>query len=75
VLHLVAAPAELDVLDQWTPIATRSRTDRGRWQTLEGAPLSLKRALKLRDAGQLMQALRLDDQTETVMVRRPASNR
>jgi hypothetical protein len=62
-----------DVLDLsvWTAIASRPRLERGKWRPVENAPLSLKQAQRLREAGRLVQALAYTDTTETVVVRRP----
>ena len=56
-------------LDTWTPIASRPRMERGKWKTIEGAPMSLKQAQKLREQGALLQALRLDGENAVVVVK------
>jgi len=70
VMTLHEVPDGLD-LDTWTPIAERRRSsDDGRWARVPGAPISLRQAQRLREAGKLVQALAYTDEVETVVVKR-----
>jgi len=59
-------------LSVWTPIARRDRlADGAKWTKVPGAPMSLKQAQKLKDAGKLLLALKYEPEVELVVVKRP----
>jgi hypothetical protein len=68
-------------LAHWTPIAIKKRYEKIKendplhgWRPIDGVLLSLEQMHELRDAGQILQALRYDEEHAYVVIKRPANS-